>query len=143
MEAVADAAVPDVAADADPHSAEQFGNYDEARCQVAPVTALQIRDNLLARVRGKLGRGLDRRGAFLYFEAKQSLVGFENLDVMPRFLFDQRFGERRNPAAIELSVGKARPKEFLRKLPRLLVDLHLKIWGAHAPSRAGFGASPK
>jgi hypothetical protein len=40
MEAVADAAVPDIAADADPHSAEQFRAYNKTRREIVPVLAL-------------------------------------------------------------------------------------------------------
>src|SRR3954465_5837966 len=107
MEAVADTAVPNVAAHADPHSAEQLGIDEKPRRQVAAVFAFEVRDDLLASLRRKLGSGLDGGGALLHFKAKQPLVRFQNMDVVARLLFDQRFDERRNPAAIELAVDHA------------------------------------
>src|SRR4051794_19218836 len=124
MEAVADAAVPDVAADADPHSAEQLGIHDKTRRQIVAVAALEVVDDLLPGIPRQLGRSFDRCRALLHFEAEQAPVGFENMNVMARLLFNQRFEERRNPAGIELAVDKACPKELLRKLSRLFVDLH-------------------
>src|SRR3954469_5231760 len=106
MEPVADAAVPDIAADADPHSAEELGIEDKTRGEIVPVSSLEIVDDLLAGIRRKLGRGFDRCRALLHFEAEQSLVRFEHLDIMARLLFDQRFEERRNSAAIELAVDE-------------------------------------
>ena len=55
MEPVADAAVPDVAADADPHSAEQFAVHDETGGEVVAVFAFQVRDDLGAGIRRELG----------------------------------------------------------------------------------------
>src|SRR5436305_8171991 len=111
MEAVAHAAVPDIAADPDPHSAEQFGVHDKTRREIAAVFALQILDDLVARIGRELRCRFDRRRPLLYFEAEQTFVGFEGLEVMARLLFDQRFEKRRNPAAIEPSVDEAAAKE--------------------------------
>jgi hypothetical protein len=47
---------------------------------------------------------------------------------MTRLFLDQRFDQRRYPAAVELAVGKAGAKEFLRKLPGLFVDLHSQVF---------------
>src|SRR5205085_10060669 len=46
MEAVAHAAVPDIAADANAHSAEQLGVHDKFRGQVAAIFAFEIGDDL-------------------------------------------------------------------------------------------------
>ena len=113
MEAVAHTAVPNVAANPDAHSAQQLGVHHKTRGEVVPVFAFEVRDELPGRIGRKLGCRLDRRCALLHFEAKQTLVGFENLNVMTRFLFDQRFNKGRDPAAVELAVGKACAKEPL------------------------------
>src|SRR2546423_13106606 len=124
MEPVPDAAVPNIAPHPDAHSAEQLGIDDETRGEIAAVSPLQVGNDLPAGVRCKRSRSLDGGRALFHFEAEQALIGFEDLNVMARFLFDQRLHERRNPAALELAAGKAGTKECLRKLPRLLVDLH-------------------
>src|SRR3954464_12820952 len=116
MEAVANAAVPDIAANADPHSAEQLGIHDETRREIAAVFALQVLDDLLAGIGRELRCRFDRGRALLYFEAEQTFVGFEGRGIMARLLFDQRFEKGRHPAAIEPSVHEAAAKEFLRKL---------------------------
>jgi hypothetical protein len=126
VEAVANAAVPDIAADADPHSAEQLRIHGETRREVAAVLAFEIFDDLLLRVRRKLRRRLDGRRALLQIEGEQTLISFEDLDVMARFLFDQRFDEGRNAPALELPVHVTGAKEPLRQPSRLFVDLHLE-----------------
>jgi hypothetical protein len=124
MEAVAHTAVPNVAADADAHPAEQLRIDDKLGCEVAAVFAFEVGQDRRGCFGRKLGRRLDGGRPLFHFEAEQALISFEDLDVMARLLFDQRFDERRDPTAIELAVDKAPAKEFLRKLPRLLVDLH-------------------
>src|SRR5204863_7490612 len=86
--------------------------------------AFLIGDELCAGIRREFGRRLYGGSPLFQFEAQQAFVWLRDLDVMARLLFDQRFHERRDPSAIELAVGKARAKEFLRKLPGLFVDLH-------------------
>src|SRR5436190_2178769 len=127
METVAHAAVPDIAAHADAHSAEQILVHDKICRQVTAVLAFQVGDDLSARIRREFGRGLDGGSPLFHFETQQAFVCFKDLDVMARLFLDQRFHQRRDPPAIELSVGKARAKEFFRKLPGLFVDLHRRV----------------
>ena len=54
VQAIAHAAVPDVAADANAHSAEQLWIHDKSRGQVAAVFAFQVCHDLRARRRGQL-----------------------------------------------------------------------------------------
>src|SRR3954452_14065279 len=122
MKAIAHTATPDVAADADAHSAEKILVHDEPGRQVAAVAAFQVRHDLLPGFRREVGRGFDGGCALFHFEAKQTLVGYDHLDVVARLFFDQRFDDGGDPAAIETAVHEARAKKFPRKLSRLFVD---------------------
>ena len=88
LETVAHAAVPNIAANAKAHSAEQLRVHDKSGIEVVTVLTFQIRDDFRACLQIKLGRGLDRGATLFHFEAQQAFVGLQDAEVMAWFLFD-------------------------------------------------------
>ncbi len=124
MQAIAHAAVPHIAADANAHSAQQIFVHDKSGGEIAAVFAFQVREQVRLRLRRQFRRALDRGRALFQFEPEQSLVALQRLDVIARLRFNERFHKGRDPAVVELAVDKARAEQLLRKLSRLFVDLH-------------------
>ena len=68
--------------------------------------------------------------ALLDFKSQQPLLVFQNGEVMPRFLFDERLDERFNLAAIELPIGETGAQKSARLAADFLADLHDASWRA-------------
>src|SRR5207249_9427650 len=92
------------------------------RGYIGAVTSRQINGNLRGDLRFQCRRSLDSGMPFLSLEAKQSLVIFKNLEVVPGLFRQNGIDHRRDPPAIELTIGETRAQHFAcedRKSTRL------------------------
>src|SRR5207253_3829340 len=124
FQAVAHAAVPNIAADTNPHPTKQSRVDRKFRGQVGTVSSAQVERDLRGGFRVERSRGLDPGMTFLRFKPKQAFVILDDLKIIPRLLRQKRIDNRTDPPAIELPIGKTHAQHLARDLSNFFFKLH-------------------
>jgi hypothetical protein len=69
-------------------------------------------------------RGFNSGSALFHLDPEKAPVVFENINVVTRLPCYNRLDDRRNPARIELTVGKTGSEHFTGNLANFLIDFH-------------------
>jgi hypothetical protein len=107
VEPAADAAVPDIAADADAKAADEVWIDTKISGETLAVLGLEIAEDALGGVRAQLRGALDDGVALVELETDEAMVILEDVHVMARLAGDELAYEAADFPGIKLAVGKA------------------------------------
>ena len=122
-----DAAIVNITADFDPHTAKQGGILREGDIESRAISASEAGLDLGLQIGAQRNRAFDACGAAIQIEFHQPLEMRKNSDVAARFGLEHFLDSLACAAFVQSAIGLATAEELLGLAFGLLGDLHFAI----------------